>query len=77
MCGPSEIDTAMETVRALDQQLSEYCNDAHARNLLPLPGQTMASCAQELGATSKSVGGSMAQLLTSAAQVKILMRFFH
>ncbi|XP_039255853.1 talin-2-like isoform X8 [Styela clava] len=68
VCGPSEIDTALETVRALDQQLSEYCNDAHARNLLPLPGQTMASCAQELGATSKSVGGSMAQLLTAAAQ---------
>ena len=37
--------------------------------LLPLPGQTMRSCAQELGATSKVIGAAMAQLLTAATQV--------
>ena len=39
--------------------------------LQPLPGQTMPVCAQELGAVSKTVGSSMAQLLTAATQVSI------
>jgi len=69
VCGPSGIDAALETVQGLDRQLSDYCNDAKNDRLQPLPGQTMKSCAQELGATSKMVGASMAQLLTAAAQV--------
>ena len=69
VCGPSGIDAALETVQGLDRQLSDYCNDAKSDRLQPLPGQTMKSCAQELGATSKTVGASMAQLLTAAAQV--------
>lgn len=36
--------------------------------LLPLPGETVESSALELGATSKTVGSSMAQLLTAANQ---------
>ena len=73
MCGPSGIDAALETVQGLDRQLSDYCNDAKNDRLQPLPGQTMKSCAQELGATSKMVGASMAQLLTAAAQVRLLV----
>uniref|UniRef100_F6WWU2 Talin-2 n=1 Tax=Ciona intestinalis TaxID=7719 RepID=F6WWU2_CIOIN len=68
VCGASGIDAALETVTALDRQLSVYCADAKNGELQPLPGQTMQSCAQELGATSKAVGSSMAQLLTAAAQ---------
>ena len=69
VCGPSGIDAALDTVRELDRQLSDYCNDAKLDRLQPLPGQTMKSCAQDLGGTSKTVGSSMAQLLTAAAQV--------
>ena len=36
--------------------------------LLPLPGESVESSALELGATSKTVGSSMAQLLTAANQ---------
>ena len=39
--------------------------------LLPLPGESVESSALELGATSKTVGSSMAQLLTAANQGKI------
>lgn len=39
--------------------------------LLPLPGESVESCALELGATSKTVGSSMAQLLTAANQGKV------
>ena len=35
------------------------------------------SCALELGATSKTVGASMAQLLTAAAQVSIGTRHIY
>ena len=70
VCGPSGIDAALESVRGLDRQLSDYCNDAKNGKLQSLPGQSMKSCAQDLGATSKTVGGSMAQLLTAAAQVQ-------
>ena len=38
--------------------------------LLPLPGESVESSALELGATSKTVGSSMAQLLTAANQGK-------
>ena len=34
--------------------------------LLPLPGESVESSALELGATSKTSGSSMAQLLTAA-----------
>uniref|UniRef100_H2ZQQ1 FERM domain-containing protein n=1 Tax=Ciona savignyi TaxID=51511 RepID=H2ZQQ1_CIOSA len=70
VCGASGIDAALETVTALDRQLSVYCNDAKNNQLQPLPGQTMQHCAQELGATSKAVGASMAQLLTRSSSVR-------
>ena len=41
---------------------------ASAGKLLPLPGESAKECAEELGATSKTVGASMAQLLTAANQ---------
>ena len=41
---------------------------AAAGKLAPQPGETLEGCATQLGATSKTVGSSMAQLLTAAAQ---------
>ena len=68
MCGSLEIDSAIDTVRALANELAECKREAHEGKLLPLPGETVESCALELGATSKTVGSSMAQLLTAANQ---------
>lgn len=42
--------------------------EASQGKLRPLPGQTLESCSTELGASSKTVGSSMAQLLTAANQ---------
>ena len=67
-CGSLEIDSAIDTVRALSNELATYKKEAHQGTLLPLPGETLESCALDLGATSKIVGSSMAQLLTAANQ---------
>jgi len=68
VCGRSGIDAAMETVKGLHQQLGDSISDAQNKTLQPLPGQTLQTCGQELGAVSKTVGASTAQLLTAAAQ---------
>ena len=68
VCGSLEIDSAIDTVRALSRDLAEAKKEAKEGRLLPLPGESVESCAQVLGATSKTVGSSMAQLLTAANQ---------
>ncbi len=68
VCGSLEIDSAIDTVRALANEMAEAKREAHQGKLLPLPGETVENCALELGATSKTVGSSMAQLLTAANQ---------
>ncbi len=68
MCGSLEIDSAIDTVRALANEMAEAKREAQQGKLLPLPGETVENCALELGATSKTVGSSMAQLLTAANQ---------
>ena len=69
VCEQSGIDMALDTIKDLHKKLGESIKDARNNTLLPLPGQTMPVCAQELGAVSKTVGSSMAQLLTAATQV--------
>ena len=61
MCGSLEIDSAIDTVRSLSQEM---------REAQILPGETAESCALELAESSKTVGSSMAQLLTVASQGK-------
>ncbi|XP_033109397.1 talin-1-like isoform X3 [Anneissia japonica] len=67
-CGDLEIDSAMDMIRAQEDELKQIKLAAQEHKLLPLPGETTESCAGQLGATSKGVGASMAQLLTAAAQ---------
>ena len=55
-------------MRALSNELATYKREAQQGTLLPLPGESLESCALDLGATSKIVGSSMAQLLTAANQ---------
>jgi len=68
VCGSLEIDSAIDTVKSLSRDLAEAKREAKEGRLLPLPGESVESCALELGATSKTVGSSMAQLLTAANQ---------
>ncbi|XP_053450577.1 talin-2 [Nycticebus coucang] len=67
-CGPMEIDSALNTVQTLKNELQDAKVAAAESQLKPLPGETLEKCAQDLGSTSKAVGSSMAQLLTCAAQ---------
>ncbi|KAG2471082.1 TLN2 protein, partial [Polypterus senegalus] len=67
-CGPMEIDSALNTVQTLKNELYDAKMTAANGQLKPLPGETLEKCAQDLGSTSKAVGSSMAQLLTCAAQ---------
>ena len=68
VCGSLEIDSAIDTVKCLSMELAEAKREAQQGKLVPLPGESVESCALELGATSKTVGSSMAQLLTAANQ---------
>ncbi|XP_027707590.1 talin-2 [Vombatus ursinus] len=67
-CGPMEIDSALNIVQTLKNELQDAKMTAVESQLKPLPGETLEKCAQDLGSTSKAVGSSMAQLLTCAAQ---------
>uniref|UniRef100_A0A3Q2Y8S6 Talin 2a n=1 Tax=Hippocampus comes TaxID=109280 RepID=A0A3Q2Y8S6_HIPCM len=67
-CGPMEIDSALTAIQKLKSELQDASLAAGNAQLKPLPGESLEKCAQELGSTSKSVGSSMAQLLTCAAQ---------
>uniref|UniRef100_A0A8B9LEM9 Talin 2b n=1 Tax=Astyanax mexicanus TaxID=7994 RepID=A0A8B9LEM9_ASTMX len=67
-CGPLEIDSALNAVQTLKNELQDAKMAAFDGQLKPLPGDSLEKCAQDLGSTSKAVGSSMAQLLTCAAQ---------
>uniref|UniRef100_A0A8D0FWP2 Talin 2 n=1 Tax=Strix occidentalis caurina TaxID=311401 RepID=A0A8D0FWP2_STROC len=67
-CGPMEIDSALNTVQTLKNELQDAKMAAVDGQLKPLPGESLEKCTQDLGSTSKAVGSSMAQLLTCAAQ---------
>ncbi|KJE89680.1 hypothetical protein CAOG_009384 [Capsaspora owczarzaki ATCC 30864] len=67
-CGSLEIDSAMHSVNQLGKDLQDAQKAAAEGKLLPLPGDNAEEAALEVGATSKTVGSSMAQLLTAANQ---------
>ena len=68
MCGSLEIDSAVDLIKNLAKELQEAKIEGNQGRLRPLPGQTLETCSVELGASSKTVGSSMAQLLTAANQ---------
>ena len=63
------VDAALAQVQALHDDVAEIRQSLAAKKLVPLPGDRIEKCTAELGATSKLIGSSMAQLLTAAAQV--------
>ncbi|GFT39672.1 talin-2 [Nephila pilipes] len=67
-CGSLELENALDLIRGLDDELIAFRKAAENMELKPLPGETMENSALQLGAISKVVGSSMAQLLTAASQ---------
>lgn len=67
-CGPLELDSALDMLYALREELDAFSGAVDAFELKPLPGETAESAAQQLSATSKAVGSNMAQLLTAVNQ---------
>ncbi|XP_042206516.1 talin-2-like isoform X2 [Homarus americanus] len=67
-CGSLEIDSALDAIQGLSDDLSDLRNAAETGTLRPLPGETPENAAQQLTNSSKSVGSTMAQLLTSSSQ---------
>ncbi|XP_076033858.1 talin_middle and talin-RS domain-containing protein rhea isoform X2 [Oratosquilla oratoria] len=67
-CGSLEIDSALDAIQALNEDLNDLKTAADTDTLRPLPGETPESAAQQLSNSSKTVGSTMAQLLTSASQ---------
>ncbi|CAG5121597.1 unnamed protein product, partial [Candidula unifasciata] len=67
-CTSLEIDSALDHLGDLSQDLADIKQAAVGGKLTQLPGETAEQSSTQLGTTSKTVGSSMAQLLTAAAQ---------
>ena len=68
VCGSQELEGAVDQLTNLQRELQDMRREVQTGQLRPLPGDTAEKCSQQLGAISKMVGSSMAQLLTAAAQ---------
>ena len=67
-CGPLELDSALDMLYGLKEELDAFSRAVDAFELKPLPGETPEGTAQQFSATSKAVGSNMAQLLTAVNQ---------
>ncbi|XP_023231887.1 talin-2-like isoform X2 [Centruroides sculpturatus] len=67
-CGTLEINSALEQIHDLNEELLAIKKAALSSNLKPLPGESIETSSLQLGAISKVVGSAMAQLLTAASQ---------
>jgi talin len=68
VCGSFEAEAMNESIKLIDKELIEVKSAALLGNLKPLPGESLEVCEAQLAAVSKTVGLSMAQMLTAAAQ---------
>lgn len=65
----SPLQSAMDQIQAMQTELGQVRQALNAGKLVPLPGETIETCTAQLGAVSKTLGSTMAQLLTAAALV--------
>jgi len=63
------LETALAQISSLQTDLGAVRQALSTGRLVPLPGESAESSAAQLGAISKTLGSSMAQLLTASAQV--------
>jgi len=68
LCGSLEIEASHDLIESLQHELEEFRAAANAFNLKPLPGETHESATLQLNTASKSVGSTVAQLLTAASE---------
>ena len=65
-CGSLEIEASADLIESLQQELEEFRNSANTFQLKPMPGETLESATLLLNTASKSVGSTVAQLMTAA-----------
>ncbi len=68
VCGSLELEASADLIESLRIELEEFRAAAHAFDLKPLPGETAESASLQLNTASKSVGSTVAQLLTAASE---------
>merc|ERR1711963_1350795 len=68
VCGSLEMEASVDLIEAMKIELDEFRAAVDALDLKPLPGETMESTQLQLSTASKSVGSTVAQLLTAATE---------
>lgn len=73
LSGGFDAEAMRDSLLMLDRELSELTSLFNAGMMLkPLPGEDLETCEAQLAAASKTVGLSMAQMLTAAVQGNFL-----
>ena len=65
-CGSLEIEASADLIDSLQQELEEFRSSANSFNLRPMPGESLESAMLLLNNASKSVGSTVAHLMTAA-----------
>jgi talin len=68
VCGSLEMEASADLIEALRMELEEFRAAANSFDLKPFPGETAESASLQLNTASKSVGSTVAQLLTAASE---------
>ena len=83
VCGTSlEMEASVDLIEALKVELDEFRTAINSFGLKPLPGESPESASLQLSTASKSVGSTVAQLLTAAnegnfSRVAPILFFFY
>lgn len=64
----SELDTAIDTVKRLIEQVHEYKLEANRAQLRPLPGESSEQCITQMNIQCKEVNQAMSELLSAGEQ---------
>ena len=64
----SELDSAIDTVKRLIEQVHEYKLEANRAQLRPLPGESSDQCINQMNSQCKQVNQAMSELLNAGEQ---------
>jgi talin len=65
-CGSLEIEASADLIDSLQQELEEFRSSANMFQLKPMPGESLETATLLLNTASRSVGSTVAQLMTAA-----------
>ncbi|CAB4054720.1 TLN [Lepeophtheirus salmonis] len=68
VCGSLEIEASRDVITFLTSELEEFRVSAKRFDLRPLPGETTQNASFKLNTACKSVGSTVAQLITAASE---------